>query len=43
MGKSISEDAAFKRCIDFMTRMLEKYGADENTAYNNEDKEDRAR
>lgn len=26
--KKVSEQAAFERCIDFMTRMIEKYGSE---------------
>lgn len=44
MGKKnekLSEDAAFIRCIDFMVKMIEKYGAEENNTYNKDLEEDK--
>lgn len=37
MGKSnktISEDAAFERCINVMAELIEKYGYEEDNTYN---------
>ena len=37
MTKVISEEAAFDRCIDFLTRMIEKYGNDIQTTEDTSD------